>query len=116
MNKEELKKLIVLIILQLLTFYLLPLFMKTTGPMGLVLIIVIITFMFSLILGVSLTSGLKFLYPVLVAVVFLPSVYLFYNDSALIHTVWYFVISLVGLLLGTLVQTILKRIVISNKK
>lgn len=116
MNKEEKKKLILLVALQLLTFYLLPLLMKTMGPMGLVLIMAIITFMFSLILGVSLTSKFKFLYPILVAIIFLPSVYLFYNDSALIHTVWYFVISLVGLLLGTLVQSILKRIVISSKK
>ena len=36
----------------------------------------------------------------LVSVLFIPSVFIYYNDSALIHSIWYLVISSVGLLIA----------------
>ena len=34
---------------------------------------------------------------------FIPSVFIYYNESALIHSVWYFVVSVVGTAIGTVI-------------
>jgi len=43
------------------------------------------------------------LYPFIVAVIFIPTVMLYYNSSALIHSVWYLVVSAIGLFIGTVI-------------
>lgn len=94
---------LVIIGLQALTFYLLPpLFFHRGDPIGMVLIMVLVTLVLSLILGRISQKKLRFLYPVAIAIIFLPSVYLYYNHTALIHAVWYLVVSGAGLLLGVL--------------
>jgi len=50
---------------------------------------------------------IKYLYPFIVAVIFIPTVMLYYNSSALIHSIWYLVISLVGLLIGTAINKLI---------
>lgn len=45
----------------------------------------------------------------LVSVLFIPSVFIYYNESALIHSIWYLVISSVGLLAGVFMQHFVKR-------
>ena len=51
----------------------------------------------------------KYVYPLLVSVLFIPSVFIYYNDSALIHSIWYLLISSVGLLIGALMQYFFSR-------
>lgn len=41
-----------------------------------------------------------YLYPVIIAVLFVPSVFIYYNESALIYSVWYLVVSSIGLTMG----------------
>ncbi len=103
--KDKLKtywKELAILVLQLLAFYLLPLFGLHKDPIGMVLMLVLITLVLSLLLGWFSRKKLRLLYPVVVAVLFLPSVYLYYNESALIHALWYLVVSTAGLLLGVL--------------
>ena len=44
---------------------------------------------------------IKYLYSVITAILFIPSVFIYYNESALIHSLWYMVVSAIGLLIGT---------------
>ena len=110
--KRYIKELAILTV-QLFLFYLLPLFAGPTDAMGMVFLIILGTLTLSLALGAVSRSPFKWGYPALCAVLFLPSIPLYYNFSALIHAVWYLVIAAVGLLLGSgagaLVQKLRKK-------
>ena len=101
---------IVFLFIQLLVFYVYPIFMFLLEPMGMVLMMLIFTFILSFCLGVVGKHKIKYLYPFVIAILFLPSVFIFYNESALIHSVWYLVISTFGLLMGVIISFIVKKI------
>lgn len=107
--KKYFKEFIVFV-LQLFMFYIFPLFAGPTDAMGMVLLILISTFGLGLIIGTISDTKMKFLYPVVVSILFIPSVWIYYNSSALIHSVWYFVVSLVGILIGAFIKWIIKKI------
>ena len=106
--KKYLKEIIILII-QLLVFYILPLFAGPTDAMGLVVLIILSVFILGLILGTISNQKIKYLYPLLISILFIPSVFIYYNESALVHTIWYFVISYIGLLIGSIINLIINR-------
>ena len=54
---------------------------------------------------------LKYLYPVIIAIVFIPSVFIYYNETAMIHSMWYLVVSSIGMLIGA----ILRKLIFRNK-
>lgn len=101
--KKYLKEIVILII-QLFMFYIFPLFAGPTDAMGMVFLIIVATLVLSMVIGSISNEKVKYLYPIIVAVVFVPSVYIYYNESAMIHSVWYFVVSTVGLLVGAIVH------------
>lgn len=107
--KKYLKEIIVLL-LHLFMFYIFPLFAGPTDAMGMVLLIIIATFLLSFVIGSISREKLKYLYPILIAILFIPSVFIHYNESALVHSIWYLVISAIGLLIGTIVYTLIKKI------
>ena len=45
-------------------------------------------------------GAVKYLHPFATSLLFIPSVYIYYNESALIHALWYVCISMIGILLG----------------
>ncbi len=92
------------LLLQLCIFYLLPLFVKAAGPIGTVLLIIASTFALSLFLGSISAKKIKYLYPIAISLLFIPSVFIFYNESALIHAVWYLAISGIGIAIGSLIR------------
>lgn len=104
--KRYVKELIILVI-QVLIFYILPLFAGPTDMMGLVYLLILFTFLSSIAMGAVSNSKIKYLYPPVISVVFIPSVFIYYNSSALIHAVWYLVVSIVGMLVGVGVNLIL---------
>ena len=108
MNKF--KKEIIIIMIQLIMFYIYPLFIKLVGPIGMVLMIILVTFILSLIMGTVSKEKIKYFYPFLVSLVFIPTVYIYYNDSALIHSIWYLIVSIVGEFLGIIISKL------NNKK
>lgn len=87
--------------LQALLFYILPLLAGPTDAIAMVLSMLFWTTVLSALLGGISASKLKFLHPVAAALVFMPSLPLYYNNSAWAHVLWYFAVSAVGLLLGT---------------
>ena len=107
--KKHTKELIILI-LQLIIFYLFPLTAGPTDAIGMVVLIILATFVLSLVLGSISENKLRFIYPLLVAILFIPSVFIYYNETALIHSVWYLIISALGLISGLLIRFIVKTI------
>ena len=98
--KRYIKELVILIC-QLFMFYIFPLFAGPTDAMGMVVLIILATFVLSLVLGVLSRSTLKWGYPAACALLFLPTVPLYYNFSATIHATWYFAVAAAGLLVGS---------------
>ena len=106
---EYFKEMIILM-LQMLMFYIFPLFAGPTDAMGMVFLIILATFVLSILLGSLSDKAIKLLYPPVIAVLFIPSVFIYYNSTALIHSGWYLVISFVGLGIGMLIRCIVMRI------
>ena len=100
--KKYIKEIIILLI-QLFVCYILPLFAGPTDMMGLVLLIILATLLLSTLIGSISKEKIKYLYPIIVAILFIPSIFIYYNESALIHSVWYLVVSMVGMLIGTII-------------
>ena len=100
--KKYVKELIIYV-LQLFMFYISPLFAGPTDTIGMVLLIIISTFILSVIMGSISKEKIKYIYPFIVAIIFIPTVMLYYNSSALIHSVWYLVVSAIGLVIGTVI-------------
>ena len=95
---------IIIVILQLFMFYISPLFAGPTDTIGMVLLIILATLILAIILGTISNNKIKYVYPILVAILFIPSIWIYYNESALIHSVWYLIISSVGLLVGMVIN------------
>lgn len=107
--KKNIKE-IIIGILQLLLFYVLPLFAGPTDAMGMVFLIIVGTFILSLLIGILSNNKIKYFYSVFTSIIFIPSVFIYYNESALIHSVWYLVDSGIGFLIGLIIYKI------TNKK
>ena len=107
--KRFVKEIIILII-QLFMFYIFPLFAGPTYAMGMVFLIIITTFILSIIIGSISKEKIKYLYPIVIAILFIPSVFIYYNESALVHAMWYLIVSFIGLILGTVIYKL------TNKK
>lgn len=102
---------ILILVLQLFMFYIFPLFAGPTDAIGMVVLIILVTFILSLILGAVSGTKLKYLYPVLIAVLFVPSVFIYYNATALIHATWYLVISAVSLAISSFSRWLVCRLI-----
>lgn len=107
--KKYLKEIIILII-QIFMFYIFPLFAGPTDAMGMVFLILVATFILSIILASISKEKTKYFYPILVSIIFIPSVFIHYNSSALIHSLWYLVTSIIGMLIGTIINKLVKKL------
>ena len=107
--KKYLKEIIILLI-QLGMFYIFPMFAGPTDAIGMVFLILLATFILSIIIASISNQKIKYFYPIIIAVVFIPSVFIYYNESALIHSLWYFIVSLIGLIIGSILNLFIKRI------
>lgn len=104
--KKYLKE-IIIVLLQFFVFYILPLFAGPADIMGLVILLILVTLLLATILGAISNNKIKYCYPILISLLFIPSIWIYYNESALIHSVWYLVISAVGLLVGTAINKLI---------
>ena len=107
--KKYLKEIIILII-QLIVFYLLPLTAGPADTMGLIVLIILSTFILSFILGIISKEKIKYLYPIIISIIFIPTVFIYYNDTALIYILWYLVDSYIGLLIGSIIRFIINKL------
>ena len=95
---------IIILLIQLFMFYIFPLFAGPTDAMGMVVLILIATLMLSMIIASISKEKIKYLYPIVVAILFIPSVFIYYNESALIHSIWYLVDAAVGIVIGSIIN------------
>ncbi len=99
MNKF--KKMLPYLVVITIAFYLLPLIGRDTGSFMLILLVAmpIVCFIASLLYG--LKEGFQLLYPVMVAALFTPTIFIYYNSSAWMYIVIYAVIALIGTAFGS---------------
>lgn len=100
---------IVTLLIQLFMFYIFPMFAGPTDAMGMVFLIWLSVLILSTIIASISKEKIKYMYPIIIAILFIPSVFIYYNESALIHSIWYLVISSVGLILGTIIYKLTHR-------
>ena len=105
--KKYFKEIIILLI-QVFMFYIFPCFCGPTDAMGMVLIIFISTFVLGFVLSIISKFKIKYLYPIVISLLFIPSVFIYYNSSALIHSIWYFCNSLFGIVVGYFINKVIK--------
>lgn len=79
-----------------LAFYLLPLLIRDTGSGMVVLLLVVPALCLGGGLVCGLLSGFQWVYPLLTAALFLPTVLIYFNDTALIYAAVYGGIALLG--------------------
>lgn len=97
---DKLKKNIVFYILLFIDFYVIPWFIKDTGSAMIVMLMIIplICLITSIFYGIR--NGFDFGYILIVAIIFTPSIFMFYNSSAWVYVVVYTVIALLGNLIA----------------
>lgn len=101
---KTLKKMIPYLFVTLLNFYMVPLLNQDTGSAMVTMLIIIptICFLTSIIYGIKHSFHLS--YSLIVCILFVPSIFIFYNISAWVYIVSYGVLSLFGNALGTLLH------------
>ncbi len=107
--KEIIKETIIWM-LQVFMFFIFPFFGGPTDGMGIVVVLIFSTFVLSLLMGALSDIKAKYFYPLEVGVVFFLSVGIHYDVSASIQSLWYLVISAVGVAVGSLIKIIIRKI------
>ncbi|MCI6705077.1 MAG: hypothetical protein SOU06_05575 [Bulleidia sp.] len=97
---DKLKKNIFIYILLVINFYILPALIKDTGTAMIMLLVVIpmITLFISIYYGKK--NDFDIWYVISVGILFSPSIFIFYNSSALIYVIVYTIIALIGNFVG----------------
>ena len=98
---EKYYKEIIVFTLQIFMFYIFPLFSGVESAIGMVVLILLATLIFGIVMG-YIDSKIKWFYPVIVSLLFIPSIFIYYNSPAFIHCIWYLVNSFIGVLIGYL--------------
>ena len=101
---KNLKKEILIYLIQTFIFYIFPLFVGPKDAIAMVFLMLLATFVLSIIVGSYSKTRIKYLYPIVVSIIFIPSILIYYNESALIHSIWYLVISSIGLIIGIILE------------
>ena len=101
---KKIREMSVYLIVIILAFYVLPAFINDTGTGIFFLIILtpIICFVTSIIYGIRHSFNLIFL--LLIMILFVPTIFIFYNESAAVYVLIYGIIAAIGNLLGSLIK------------
>ena len=79
--------------------------------MGLVALIILSTFILSIILGIISSNKIKFIYSIIISILFIPSVFIYYNETALVYILWYLIDSYIGIIIGSLIQLLINKVI-----
>lgn len=98
---EKIKKMLPFLSTNILAFYILPLVVRSNY-----FLVVTLMMLFPLLtLGESMMCankcGFSILYAILVGAFFIPTVYIFYNSSALIYVLFYVIAAIIGSFIGS---------------
>ena len=109
---KKYKKELIIILSQLFMFYIFPLFAGPTDAMGMVFLIWLSTIVLAILITNISDKKIKYLYPIIISILFIPSVFIFYNESALIHSLWYLISSSIGILIGIVINILKKKFIL----
>ena len=108
----KIRKELWVMILQFIVFLGSPMIAKLSGEVyGLLMVLLIIYHISVLALSIAISwmeSKLKYLYPLYVAIIFLPIAYIFLNNSAYVYSVVFAGISAFGIMIGVISNYISK--------
>ncbi|PID82317.1 MAG: exosortase [Clostridiales bacterium] len=93
---DKFKRDIIYYLIIIASFYLLPFVIQDTGSAMVVLLILIPVSVFIVSLVFSLKNGFKLYFSLLVGLLFIPTIYIHYNESAWIYTVIYTLTSVIA--------------------
>ena len=101
---KKIREMSVYLIVITLAFYVLPALINDTGTGIFFLIILtpIICFVTSIIYGIRHSFNLIFL--LIIMALFIPTIFIFYNESAAVYVLIYGIIAIIGNLLGSLIK------------
>lgn len=102
------RKELILLLIQLVMFYLFPMTAGPTDMMGMVVVLLFSTLILSVLMGILSEHKIKYAFPPVAALIFLPSVFIHYNTTALTQCMWYLIVSLIGLCIGCVIRAFLK--------
>ena len=105
---KKFRKEILILLLQVFFFYIFPIFAGPTDAMGMVFVLILATFVLGYFFSLVSRWEWKWCWPGVVALLFAPSIFLYYNFTAYIHIVWYLVISTAGMLFGLLIRKLFR--------
>ena len=106
---KKYRKELVITAIQAVMFYLFPLTAGPTDMMGLVVVLLFSSFLLSLLLGALSRTPFKYAYPLLGCALFLPTVPILYNATALSHALWYLADGYMGLGLGCVFRAVYEK-------
>ena len=102
---EKMRRMLPYWLVIIFAFYVLPLLIRDTGSAMSVLLIGIpmICFIVSFVYGIK--NSFHWLFSLLVMLLFVPTIFIFYNESASIYIMVYGIISITGNFIGSLLCT-----------
>ena len=102
MGKKKLKSMIPYLIINAIAFYVLPVLITDTGSaMGMMLFILpLICLITSLMYGIK--NSFNIVYPIIIVLLFAPTIFIHYNSSASVYIVVYGIIAMIGNFIGKL--------------
>lgn len=99
---ERFKRALPFYIAMLLNFYLLPLLIADTGTAMVVLLVLVPVICFAISVVYGIKNGFHLEYAAIIAVLFIPSIFIYYNSSAWVYIIGYGIIAFVGNLVSSL--------------
>lgn len=101
---KKIREMLTYLMVIIFAFYVLPFFIKDTGSgiFFLLILIPMICFLTSFIYGIKHSFDLIF--SLLILVLFVPTIFIFYNESSVIYVLIYGIITVIGNFLGSLLR------------
>jgi len=97
---------IILTIIQLCIFFILPAVSGPADIMGAIVLLYCTIFLTSLILGIISNNNIKFIYPIVISLLFAITIPVYYNSSAYIYLLYIFITSMIFVLIGHGIKTL----------
>jgi len=95
---------IVILIVQIMVFYIFPIFAVPTDSMGIIILIVLATFILSLGMGGISKKKIKYYYPIIISLIFVPVTYIYHNEFDILHSLWCLISSYIGVIIGDIIM------------
>ena len=97
---EKLKQMLPYLLIMIGIFYVSPMLIIDTGSGMFILLVLVPLACLLTSLAYGFKNSFTLTFPILVMLIFIPSIFIFYNESAIVYVFAYGAISLVGSFLG----------------